>query len=319
MQIKCSLVGFIIILSLFLLPVDTVYADTQHEVTVVSQMMFGPQSDYKPDNWYEENGFRYVLKSWELEPITLAPRSEHVEQEVLFEAVEEADTLPAARTILLEEEFSGLSVLDGYPVIRKKRMRERWQSGFSFPVVFHSYGAEAYRLGGQVIEPGKEKPLPEESGLALLAEIGVKPDRYRVTDTRWDGAPYLDEENIFCRNAIATGDKLVADYLVTYGGTAVFPEVEGFRCLAVYGLEEPVMEQAKDKVILSEPVWDKAIGFNWIYKYRRAVLTITAMALLALILIFVWILKAWAVRKMGKANKKTRRNHEEDSECSERK
>lgn len=297
------LAGFFVFLPLFSLTTEPVFAEIRSEVTVVSELMFGPHSDYHPVKWYEENGCRYGLERWELESVTLSPRPEHVEQEVLFEQVEDKDLLPAVRTILLEEEFSGLSIEEAYPVTEMKKMKERWQDGFSFPVVFHSYGAQAYRLGGQEVAADKEKPLSKAWEKALLAEIGVEPERYRVMDTKWDGAPYFDENNIFCRNAVATGEKLVADYLVTYGGTAIFPEVEGFRCLAVYSLDEPVMVQAKDKKIISQADQEKPVNLNWVFKTRLVVLTVSAVVLLALLLISVWLMRRLMRRKVREEKK----------------
>ena len=32
---------------------------------------------------------------------------------------------------------------------------------------------------------------------ALLSEIGVTKEHYRVTSTVWNGAPYLDEDDIY--------------------------------------------------------------------------------------------------------------------------
>lgn len=302
MRNKRNLAGFITFLLLFALPAHPVNGEIPLKVTVVSEIMFGSQSDYSPAKWYEEDGCRYGLESWELEPVTLEPRPERVEQEVLFEEVENEDMLPSTKSISLEEEFSGLSVASDYPVTGVKKVKERWQDGFSFPVVFHSYGAQAYQLGEREVTQGDEKPLSEEWGLALLKEIGVDASRYKVTDTRWDGAPYFDEDHVFCRNAMALGEKLVADYLVTYSGTAVFPEVEGFRCLAVYGLNEPVMEKASDQEIISQGDPEKSADSHWIINNRLVVFTVSAMVLLALLLILAWI-----ARKLKKGGKKKER------------
>ena len=50
----------------------------------------------------------------------------------------------------------------------------------------------------------------------------------------WDGETYEDSEGILCRNAVASGKKLVSDCKAIYRGTAVFKEEPGARYRLTY-------------------------------------------------------------------------------------
>lgn len=54
----------------------------------------------------------------------------------------------------------------------------------------------------------------------------------------WDGEVYEDSEGILCRNAVASGKKLVSDCKAVYQGTAVFKEEPGIRYRLTYQKSE---------------------------------------------------------------------------------
>lgn len=136
-----------VLTALMVIPADPVYARPKPEITVLSEIMFGTSEEDVPEIIHEEGGQLYRLKSWELEPVIVNPREKYVEQEIFYESVEGIEGVPERRNITSEEDFSGLKVSADYPVIKRKKVKEEWRDDFTFPVVFHSYGAEEYFLG----------------------------------------------------------------------------------------------------------------------------------------------------------------------------
>lgn len=321
MKEKCSVPGALVLLAavfLLLIPGPSAHAGESERITVISQIMFGPKEAYAPEKLYEERGRSYRLERWELEDITIEPRSRSVEQEVLFEEVEEMAPVPDTYEISAKEDFSGLMVKARYPAIRTERGRERWKDDFSFPVVFHSYGAEFYLLGDMMVQTDAESPWLEGCEEALLREIGASADNYRIARLEWEGAPYLNENQEFCRNARAWGKRRVADYRVVYGGTVTFPQAEGYRCRAVYqsvkpegqGEEETVGEEKAAEEKEKEEVKEKDSRWSvW-----REAITVTVSMLLALVLIIfaVWLTKR--LRASAKGHGERQAPHEKARE-----
>lgn len=280
-----------------------VYARTPPEITVVSEIMFGSQEEYKPQVLHEEGDDLYHLESWELEPVTVKPREKYVEQEILYEGVENRSMIPETRDITSDEEFSGLKVEGRYPVLRTKKVKEEWRDDFTFPVVFHSYGAEEYELGGEKVTMSQEGLEAEAYEEALLSEIGVTQEDYRVTKVVWAGSPYMDENDVLCRNAVASGKRRVRDYLVTYGGAVTFPEAEGFRCRAVYRLKEYERPPAEEKAVTVREitnVMEAETDPSWIVKKEAVVFTVSLFLILLLLLAGVWLIKKIVDKRMGK-------------------
>lgn len=96
---------------------------------------------------------------------------------------------------------------------------ERWLEDFSFPVTFHRYHSDYYRLGEFLVPFQEEKPKLEGCESELLRQLGLSSDAYEILDFQWQGGTYLGQDGTLCRDGIGTGRRLVRDYLVTYRGT----------------------------------------------------------------------------------------------------
>lgn len=159
------LAALIVLMSI---PSEMAYARPKPEITVISEIMFGSSEEYAPELIYEEGEKLYRLKTWELEPVKVSPREKHVEQEVLYEGIENMESVPETRSITSKEDFSGLQVSAKYPVIKRRKVNEEWREDFTFPVVFHSYGAETYQLGEENVPIDGEPLRLEQYEDALL-------------------------------------------------------------------------------------------------------------------------------------------------------
>ena len=282
-----------LVISMFI-PSELVYARPKPEITVLSEIMFGSAAEYVPEMIHEEGEQLYRLKNWELEPVVVSPREKHVEQEVYYEGIERMESVPELRNITSEEDFSGLQVSAKYPVIKRKKVKEEWRDDFTFPIVFHSYGAAEYLLGGENVPIDGEPLRLELYEEALLSEIGVTSENYRITSTVWNGSSYLDEDDILCRNATAFGMRKVKDYLITYGGTVTFPEVEGYRCRAVYTLKEFERTSAEEKKIAGNgavKTVEQDLDPSWIIRREAIAITVSLALVLLIVMLGAWLMR----------------------------
>lgn len=205
------------------------------EITVWSEFILDSDKDYTPDSKYmDQEGRQYWLKSWELKPELMPKRQKTIEKVLTYEAVERKEELPQSITVTSQDQVTRQQVTGEYPAVHWKREQERWLSDFSFTAVFHSYDADYYELSGKKIPFNSQKPQLIGCEAELLSQIGVDPDEYRILDSVWQGETYWSLEGELCRNALVTGERRVADYQVMYKGEAVFQEVAGRRCQAVY-------------------------------------------------------------------------------------
>lgn len=177
--------------------------------------------------------------------------------------------------------------------LREKRViREYWEDDFSFPVIFRSYGAGLYELGGQLIPVEEESPVKEESLVeqeggpllegyeeSLLQEIGVSSEEYRIREVRWDGDPYPGKDGVMERRALASGERLLRDYELRYVGTAWFPEAPPATVAAETEEAPPVEplvrvepEPEREEVLPPAPPAREKSGLTRIWRITRTVL-----------------------------------------------
>ena len=281
-------------------------AQPSEQITVTSDVMFGEHGEYVPEEFYEEGGCTYRLKSWEMEAVTVGPRQREVSEEVLYHAVESTETIPEYCSVTARDETTGQQITAKYPVLDMKNQGEEWQDDFSFPVVFHSYGADFYQLGSRKVPLDVEKPALDGCEDELLEEIHVSKERYRIRGITWDGPPYYDENGILCRNALAQGSKMVTSCLVTYGGPVTFPEAEGVRCRAVYQRMETVGQPAEDAEIVPETGQFQAaseVEASWLITKQAVVITISLLFITVFLLFSGWLINKVLKDRRGEKRK----------------
>ncbi|MDO5407680.1 MAG: hypothetical protein Q4F28_10190 [Eubacteriales bacterium] len=229
---------------------------------IVSQMYRSRDACETPaDTYTDEQGVSYELEQWEAVPVLLPAENQVVEQERIFEQIEGMTDIPETvewKAEHTEDRRRGKAVCTAESV---EILREWWSGDFSFPVQFHCYDAEYYQLGGELIPSDEVRPQLDGYEELLLEIAGVPAEGYRVTDIRWDGEAYLDEAGILCRNAVASGEKLLRDYQVRYRGTVEFPETRRWQTVALYGLpepEEPEAKEAEEAYALTEVTEDRS-------------------------------------------------------------
>lgn len=214
---------------------QAVLAGEESEVIIESEILFEERERYTPERGYvDQSGKQYWLKEWNLEPYRVPERRKEEERILRYENVEWAEQLPKQASVFARDKITGQQLQKECPILHIKFENERWAPDFAFTAVFHSYDSDYYQLGEKKIPYNSQKPELDGCETALLTEIGVNPENYRILHADWKGDSYFDEDGNLCRNAEITGKKKVSDCYVTYGGEIIFPEAEGVRCVAVY-------------------------------------------------------------------------------------
>lgn len=204
-------------------------------VTITTDSFLEEKADlYRPEDAMERHGVFYQLQKSVLEEAAIPAHEVPITEEVVYEAVEGKDVIPARIPVSVTDDATGQQ-MDGIAEISGQEFGgERWEENFSFPVTFHEYGLEGYWLGEQVFKLKEDTPDFHGYEGELLALIGVSGEEYTVDSVTWDGETYEDSEGVLCRNAVASGKKLVSDCKAVYRGTAVFKEEPGVRYRLTY-------------------------------------------------------------------------------------
>lgn len=130
---------------------------------------------------------------------------------------------PATVVILLNDERTGRDYERELPrmeVIEKERV---WKDDFFFSLTVSGYGADIFLLG--------DTEIPADADLSLYGDIfleylGLSEECYRVNQIEWNGESY-ECDGVLCRDALASGEKLVRYVDVKYGGQVRLPDVPG--------------------------------------------------------------------------------------------
>ncbi len=266
---------------------------TAGEIIVESEILYDEWKEYVPAGIYtDQSGKQYWLKDWRMETCKIPEHREKAERTVLYDGVEWEEQIPKQAVITLRDRITGQQLQKNYPVLHMECGREYWSTDFAFTAVFHSNGSEYCQLGKKKIPFNGLKPELMGCDRELFAEIGVKPEKYRILNAVWNGDPYQDEAGNLCRDARVTGKKQVADYHVTYGGGVIFPEAAGVKCIAVYRGIDSVTEDwnpAGEQIINQDNSYPKTGKNDDKWKIYRKCVVITLSILLAGSVIFLLI------------------------------
>ncbi len=224
---------------------ETVTVTSDAEITVrygvFRGLGAGGQEAALPPDTYEWQDAAYRLKAYQLVTVPLPEIVKNVQESVRYDAVEQAAAVPETLETVIRDEDSGRSAPVMLPLKGTEAFGWRWEDGFAFPITVWGYDSGSFVLENETVEVREEQPFAGHED-ALLALIGVDPGYYRIDSAEWSGPPQTGEDGLVYRQAVASGQKYVADIEAVYGGSAVIPEQPGMAYEAVYVLEEPETE-----------------------------------------------------------------------------
>lgn len=227
---------------------DTIRADTvevkpEGRIVVTGEVCAGNEAvPPKLPERYHYKEVEYEQKSSQLVTAMTEGGTKEVEEIVTYESVEQTDSLPETLKVVVTDQRYGTEFTQQFPALKVDFYNWRWIGGFQFPVIVEEADADLYELNGVQIQAGGER-LFEGYEEELLNLIQVNPAYYRILEVRWAGEAWTGENGALYREAMATGEKYVADCKVVYGGTAVIEPREGVAWQAIY---ERVPEESEE-------------------------------------------------------------------------
>ncbi len=248
----------------------------------------GAAPEELPDIYFYKDE-EYRQKSSQLVSAATEKGEKEVEEIIVYEAVEQRDTLPEQVPIIVTDQRYGTEYIWEFPVLSVDFYNWRWIEGFEFPITVEDADAEVYELNGVPVPASEDQPFLgyEEE---LLTLIQADPEYYRIKEVQWLGEPWTGEDQKVYREGMARGEKYVADCQVVYGGTAVLEPVKGVAWQSVYELcpketkeeqeppKEPDLTEAQETVLIHETEAgqeeEQAEGLRW-YETRTGQMVIS--------------------------------------------
>ncbi len=217
---------FLLLLFLLILPAADARAETVDfsapgEITVTYDFSEeDSDGDASPPERYVWENEEYRLEAYQIMTAESNEASEIMTETVRYEEVEQAMEIPQE-----------------YPVADMTYENWRWIPGFEFTVTVKGYDGGSFYLGDRIVAVKEEQPF-EGREQELLELIGVDPEYYLIEDSRWISEPQIGEDGLTYRQAVASGQKYVADVSVVYTKESETETVPSMICQAVYRIPE---------------------------------------------------------------------------------
>ena len=201
---------------------------------------------------------------------------------------------PAAansKTVNYADEQTGQTVTATLPLTSfQVTTPYHWESDVTVPMRVEVYDATFYMLNGRYVPYNDEKPALTGYETDILTVLNLPQESYRITDFLWTGDVYT-ENGIRYRDAVATGERYVAEYTAYYSDTVALPDAAGYNARLTYSLDSGDTEYT----IKATAVYEKEESFPVV------TVVITVVSILVGIIAIVLIL--FLIAKKRKTNK----------------
>lgn len=249
---------------------------------------------HETDPFVIRDGREYILFKRELIPDKLPGITEYHEESRTV-TLEDADTIPELAEAELYDASAGETGEGTYRITGIEPCGEHWSEEFSFPILITDYDADEFVLGEVRIDSTGNLIDYSEDFLKLL---GLSKESYRILDIEWDGDRY-EEGGHMMRRAMASGQKLMTDYRVTYGGDVTWPERDGWHYRCTYKLKsEPeaiisAVEPEEPEFVITVPERESFLKrlIKWLTERKTAVISIIGILAIGLNILLVLLYK----------------------------
>ena len=177
----------------------------------------------------ERDGKQYRLVSRRIRQVSQGGTMTYASVTVPY-VLEGRQEPPETARVTLTDEQTGQEYEREIPKLETEETSAQWTGGFQFLITVSGYDADVFQLGN--VEIPKDAEL-SSYGTEFLEYLGLPEECYRVENVEWSGETY-EKEGILCRDARATGEKLVRNVEVRYGGQVKTPEVKGKQYIGLY-------------------------------------------------------------------------------------
>lgn len=257
-----------------------------------SPVFIGSGEEFRPKQEIKEDGKLYRLAESELQRAVKDGRKQFVSSWISFSLEGNWDS-PGTAEIMVEDEDTGQKKEYTVPKIEVKETGREWSDDFSFSVTVSGYGADSFWLGETEI-PG-DVPLVQ-FGSELLYYLKLPEDCYQVEAVEWAGEPY-EQDGILCRDAWASGKKLVRNVEARYGGQVELPPVEGMKYYCVY---EEVVEESRNGELKPAERQDMGSAEEVVHQSEEQTMEISSESAGSLLeRVFRWLIEHITVVRIG--------------------
>lgn len=205
--------------------------------------VYGQSRCPPPEESMELGGKMVYLVSSELRSSWIDDRSKYAETIIPYQ-LEAIDQIPENASITINDDDTGEQYVRVLPLIEEQETGAFWDEDFTFLITVQNYDADYYFLGDLEIQ--KDDELLDYSG-ELLEYLGLPADSYEINSISWEGETF-ELDGTRCRNARASGRKLMRDVSAKYAGTIDLPPVLGnyYHCIYAEKVEsEKEISQTK--------------------------------------------------------------------------
>ena len=192
----------------------------------------------------ERDGKQYRLVSRRIRQVSQGGTMTYASVTVPY-VLEGRQDPPETARVTLTDEQTGQEYEREIPKLETEETSAQWTGGFQFLITVSGYDADVFQLGNAEIPKDAEL---SSYGTEFLEYLGLPEECYRVENVEWSGETY-EKEGILCRDARATGEKLVRNVEVRYGGQVKTPEVKRKQYIGLYQeiRQEPESSQEEEK------------------------------------------------------------------------
>lgn len=223
--------------------------------------------------------------------IIITNRTAEIESTTQSGYVISQPTAANSKTVNYVDEPSNQTVTAVLPLIDfRVTTPYHWESDATVPLRVELYDATFYMLNGKYIPYNDEKPALTGYETDILTVLNLPQESYRITDFLWTGDVYT-ENGVQYRNAVATGERYVAEYTAYYSDTVALPDAAGYNAQLTYSLDSGDTEYT----IKATAVYEKEESFPVV------TVVITVVSILVGIIAIVLIL--FLIAKKRKTNK----------------
>ncbi len=166
-----------------------------------------------------------------------------------------------------------------------------WVSDVTIPTRFEQYDSKYYLLNGRYVPYNNQKPALAGYEADILNVLNLPQESYRITDFVWTGDVYT-ENGVQYRDAVATGERYVAEYIAYYRDTVALPDANGYNATLTYSLDSGDIEYTINATALYEKL---NTGLT-----PAQIITISVVGVFLLIILIVAILFVISKKKKSK-------------------
>ena len=268
---------------------------------VVSAPNIDAESIPRPEKTCQYEGKTYELQDYKVIETSIPEREEIARDTITYNEVEQADTIPTTAVIEVEDTITGTVTKVTVPLKDYEYTDYRWVDGFEFLITVEAADADSYALGDILIPRQEENPFAGYEN-NLLELIQVNPAYYQIHTVEWTGEPWVAEDGVTYRQAIARGLKQVATVNATYEGIVLLDSVPANAVEAVYEEDmsqvETEPEKPVEKLRLRWPknLWDFILELLGRLLKHPIIAMVTCIALIILICLVVTILQVLSAK-----------------------